>query len=329
MPVKRKIRLTDDPQIQAIPFKTEEEWLVARRSYITGSDAACILGQSPYKSALELYLEKTGQTPFRETPSEKRLESMEWGKILEEPVVQKYEEKTKRKCIDPGRFTLHINRSKSIAAVTLDRIIEPLIKAEVPEDNLLLGKGMGALECKSSGAWAADQWEDSPPLHHVIQLQHAMMVMNFNWGSLAAIIGGQQFAFRCRDIPASQAFLATLWNYEQEFMENVKNRKPPAPDFSESASKCIGKLFPKETGATVQLGDEYIDLIHQWEERKAALSVIEKEKKELDNKIKVAIGSNSFAVLPDGTRLSYLTQDRAGFFVQPTSFRVLRKQSSK
>ena len=329
MPVKRKIRLTDDPQIVAVPFKTEEEWLIARRSYITGSDAAGILGHSPYKSALELYLEKTGQTPFRETPSEKRLESMEWGKILEEPVVKKYEEKTKRKCIDPGRFTLHYNSSKSIAAVTLDRIVEPLVNALAPEDEPYIGKGMGALECKSSGAWAADQWEDNPPLHHVIQLQHALMVMNFQWGSLAAIIGGQQFSFRCRDIPASPAFLATLWEYEQEFMENVKRRKPPAPDFSESASKCIGKLYPKETGSTIQLSAEFQGTIQEWERWKKAKLEAEKLEKEFGNKIKMAIGDNSFALLPDGTRFSYLTQERSGFFVQPTSFRVLRKQSSK
>jgi predicted phage-related endonuclease len=111
-------------------------------------------------------------------------------------------------------------------------------------------------------------------------------------------------------------------------MENVKRRRPPAPDFSESASKCIGKLYPKETGGTVDLGEEMIEIIAGWEKFKAVISQAEKDKKDLENRIKMAIGDNSFARLPDGTRLSYLTTERSGFTVQPTSFRVLRKLKS-
>ena len=41
-------------------FGSADEWRKARTSYIGGSDAACIIGENPYKSNVDLYEEKTG-----------------------------------------------------------------------------------------------------------------------------------------------------------------------------------------------------------------------------------------------------------------------------
>ena len=40
--------------------KTREEWLESRRQGIGGSDAGCIVGANPWKSARKLWREKTG-----------------------------------------------------------------------------------------------------------------------------------------------------------------------------------------------------------------------------------------------------------------------------
>lgn len=42
-------------------LSTREEWLDARKNTIGGSDAAALVGVSPWKNALDLYLEKTGE----------------------------------------------------------------------------------------------------------------------------------------------------------------------------------------------------------------------------------------------------------------------------
>ncbi len=42
-------------------FPTREAWLEARKNYIGGSDASAVVGMNPYKSNVDLWLEKTGQ----------------------------------------------------------------------------------------------------------------------------------------------------------------------------------------------------------------------------------------------------------------------------
>lgn len=42
-------------------LSSREEWLKARKNTIGGSDASAILGMNPYKSNVDLWLEKTGQ----------------------------------------------------------------------------------------------------------------------------------------------------------------------------------------------------------------------------------------------------------------------------
>ena len=40
---------------------SREDWLQHRKNYIGGSDASAIVGMNPYKSNIDLFLEKTGQ----------------------------------------------------------------------------------------------------------------------------------------------------------------------------------------------------------------------------------------------------------------------------
>jgi putative phage-type endonuclease len=44
-----------------LTFPTREEWLQARKNTIGGSDASAVVGLNPYKSNVDLWLEKTGQ----------------------------------------------------------------------------------------------------------------------------------------------------------------------------------------------------------------------------------------------------------------------------
>ena len=45
-----------------------QQWLSVRQGGIGSSDAAAAVGLCPYKSQLELWMEKTGRTPTEEAP---------------------------------------------------------------------------------------------------------------------------------------------------------------------------------------------------------------------------------------------------------------------
>ena len=47
--------------IKMLTFPNREEWLKARKNYIGGSDASAVVGMNPYKTNVDLWLEKTGQ----------------------------------------------------------------------------------------------------------------------------------------------------------------------------------------------------------------------------------------------------------------------------
>lgn len=47
--------------VKMLTFPNREEWLKARKNYIGGSDASAVVGMNPYKSNVDLWLEKTGQ----------------------------------------------------------------------------------------------------------------------------------------------------------------------------------------------------------------------------------------------------------------------------
>ena len=61
------------------------EFQEERLSGLGGSDAAAIAGENPYKSALQVYMEKVGLHKVEET------EAMYWGTAIEPAIRTRYE----------------------------------------------------------------------------------------------------------------------------------------------------------------------------------------------------------------------------------------------
>ncbi|MAL34750.1 MAG: alkaline phosphatase, partial [Pseudomonas sp.] len=75
-----------------------EEWLEVRKRGIGSSDAAAAVGLNPYKSQLELWLEKTGRdTGLPKTDPDDDESPMYWGNVLEPIVAWHYGKRTGNK----------------------------------------------------------------------------------------------------------------------------------------------------------------------------------------------------------------------------------------
>lgn len=68
----------------------EEGWLKARTNGIGGSDIGAICGVSPFTSARQVYLSKTGQYADSLKPNAAAVERMSFGHILEPVVADEY-----------------------------------------------------------------------------------------------------------------------------------------------------------------------------------------------------------------------------------------------
>lgn len=69
---------------------SREEWLSVRGNGIGSSDAAVAVGISPFKSPLELWLEKTGRQP---APDLAANDAVFWGTTLEHIIATVYAER--------------------------------------------------------------------------------------------------------------------------------------------------------------------------------------------------------------------------------------------
>jgi putative phage-type endonuclease len=84
-----------NPSTQTTPSKSSQ-WLQARQQGIGASDAATAVGLNPYKSQLELWMEKTGRIiPQQPDPNEDS--PMVWGTKLEPIVAEHYAKRTQSK----------------------------------------------------------------------------------------------------------------------------------------------------------------------------------------------------------------------------------------
>jgi predicted phage-related endonuclease len=237
---------------------------------------------------------------------------MEWGKLLEVPIAQKYSKVTGRILEEPQFIYRHEQHEWMLCN----------------PDRLIIGepRGTGVLEVKTASAFKREEWEDEPPLLYQVQAQHLMVVLGIDWASFAVLIGGQKFAW-C-DVERNERFCAYLVEKEGEFVDRVRRGDPPPPDASDSTREVLLKLYPKDNKETVEL-----DIPPQVAERRRALKEEEKrveaELQAIDNKLKAAIGNATIGLLRDGTVFSWKWQHRDGYVVQPTEFRVLRELKGK
>lgn len=297
------------------------KWLEQRLTGIGASDASSILGINPWKSALALYTEKVGIA----APNVSESEIMEWGHRLEAPIAEAYEDETGRTVFDPGDFEIQRHRTLGFMMATLDRVVLDVTKD--PPKKPLPTPGDGVLEIKTTGAFNADEWEDEPPLFYQVQVQHQLAVTGLAWGSLAVLIGGQQF--RWIDLKRNDAFIEKLIQAEDEFWWRVKNLNPPPPDNTKSSADALAILFPKETEDTIALPGEFSEADAAIVEANDLIKKAEATILDAQNKLKAAIGVHAFAFLPNGVRYSWKQQTRPSFTAPETTFRVLRRKAPK
>ena len=95
-------RSTDKPRpaLRLISTKElpREDWLAVRKQGIGSSDAGSAVGLNPYKSQLELWLEKTGRdTTLPKADPHDEESPMYWGNVLEPIVAWHYSKRTNNK----------------------------------------------------------------------------------------------------------------------------------------------------------------------------------------------------------------------------------------
>jgi putative phage-type endonuclease len=260
---------------------SREEWLAWRNKGIGGSDVSVICGINKYKSAVELWMEKTGQIQPKESG-----EAAYWGTILE-PLVR--EEFIKRS-------GLKVNIVKSILKhPTHDFMLanlDGIVKDSFSKDCIF--------EAKTASAYKQEQWLNGIPEEYMLQVQHYMAVTGYEKSYVAALIGGNTFIYH--EIARDDELIDMIIKLEEHFWNCVTTNTPPSLDGSKASTELLNRLYPiSNSNHQIILPDEARDLIMQYDISKEQEKQATEMKEEAANKLRALLGKNEAGVIDDRT----------------------------
>ena len=292
------------------------EWLQERKKGIGGSDASAILGFNPWKSAFELYIDKTS-----EHVEEIDNEAIHWGNVLEDVVAEEFTRRTGKKVRRRNQTFRHKEHDFMIANIDRDVVGERAL-----------------LECKTTNAFNLNAWDgEQVPPAYICQLQHYMSVLDYEKAYIAVLIGGQKFVWK--EVERDDEFIEMMIEAEKQFWEeHVLKEIPPEIDGSPSAAELLNKMYPEDNGEIIMLkSDEAEMLIEAIESIKSEVKEKQALQKEYENKLKLMIGEATTGVTPrfevnlkkveqnrlDSKRLKKELPDIAEKYTKTSSYRRL------
>lgn len=280
------------------PQTDRPAWLAERRKGVGSSDAAAVLGFSPYKTAYEVFLEKTGRLP--DAPES---EAMRWGTLLEDVIAAAYSERT-GEALRPLPL-LHSERWPWMLA-SVDRVTDSGKVVEI--------KNVG---WRMQGEWGEED-TDKVPAHYLIQLMHQLAVTGRERGDLVALIGGQDL--RVYSFERNDKLIERMAHAEGEFWRLVETGVQPDPDFAHATTPALLDALHRPGELRVELGSECLVYAEAYTEACQVLKRAECDKAEAKARLIAAMGAAGEGVLPDGTRVLRKMVQRAGYEVQPGEY---------
>jgi putative phage-type endonuclease len=260
-----------------------QQWLSVRQGGIGSSDAAAAVGLCPYKSQLELWMEKTGRTPAEDAPPGMD-DPRYWGTLLEPYVAVAYSQQTDRKVRKVNAVLQHPSFPYMLA--NIDREVVGCPEVQI-------------LECKTAGEWGSKLWRDGVPEYIQLQVQHQLAVTNLQTADVAVLLCGQRLEIH--RIERDEEVIARLMVLEARFWQYVTTDIEPPADGSESAGKALRQLYPGG-GNTLDfcedrgLSDTFAELVALKDE----LEVRGKHAEQLKQALQQAMGDAARAVFATG-----------------------------
>lgn len=267
-----------------------------RAGFIGSSDAAAVLGISPWKSPYELYLEKVGEAP----------------KQVEE---QNVKAKTRGKRLEP--YIMDMLRDEHQVTITSRNVIHhdpelPYLRAEIDAEREYRAPwsdkiGLGSIEAKTVHPFKLREWgaEDSDqiPVWYTAQAMHGIMVTGRDHTLFAVLIGDDLRLYRVERDPE---IIKGLREKEIAFWNNhVLPRVPPPA----TTVKDVLHLFKSDLGTIAEADDVTFAAI----ERMRIIQPAIKEFENLKERVEVFMGPAATLTREGEILATWKAQNRTDF----------------
>lgn len=212
------------------------QWHLDRLNGIGGSDAAVVLGISPFKSRLQLWHEKVNKQ-INTTEQDNLI--FEIGHLLE-PMIANYYSKTTNRQLETRQQKIHPQYP-----FIMGNVDREIVKSE--------RETLGILEIKTKGAFV--NWEnDIIPPYYISQLQHYLSIYNYNWGSFA-VLDLQSRTITYTDIERDDIFIEKLIEEEKKFWKLVQDKIPPDIEPTNSCEEFLREHFNQSEPITIDISN--------------------------------------------------------------------------
>ncbi len=265
-----------------------EDWLEIRKQGIGSSDAPTACGINPYKSMLELWLDKTG----RATATKVEIDGyspLYWGHKLEPLVAQFYQEKTGNKVRRVNAVLQHPESDKSFMLANLDYSVVGTDEVQI-------------LECKTTGEHGAKLWREGVPLYVTCQVQHQLAVTGKQSAHVCVLLCGHET--RIYQVERDEQLIEQLIELEKQFWHYVETDTPPPADHSKSASQAIKQLYPtanKLSKIDLKTDDTANQLFNELLTQRQLIDDSEKQRDQCKHQLQMLIKDNELAFFNKGS----------------------------
>jgi len=289
-------------------------WLAHRRTIVTASSVAALLGLDDRRGPLDVYAETLAPNPSPDGPMVLD-DPRTWGKALERAIAETAAQAYGWR-LQMGGSLLRSRRYPFLGA-TLDAEIQM-----GASDHWMVYEG------KTTSWMRRRDWDDEagvPPDRVLCQTQTQLLVTGASLAVVFCLIGGQR---PCRiDVTPNAEFHDLIIETAEEFMGRINTMDPPPPDWR--SRDALQRLYPQESGEAIQLSREAQEWTRELQDLASRRLESERREKEIKALIQATLGAASYGLLPeptdDGDVLwKNLTESRAEHVVRASSSRVLR-----
>ncbi len=223
-----------------------------RSQFVGGSDIASILGVSPWKTAYQLWEEKT--SGWVEESTEARDKVLKRGKKLEPIVIEMLQEERDVWVLERNQIHTDLEHPFLKAEIDFEYVLDGYSELYAPaKDCVYVGNG----DVKTVHPYAAKDWgeegTDEFPVHYCAQFQFGLMVTGRQVCMVASLIGADDL--RVYEVKRDEELIAHIRKAAVDFwFNNVANRVPPPIQTAEDAAKMLSRFqgFTVEADETTQ-----------------------------------------------------------------------------
>ena len=283
--------------MQYLKFRNEEERKSIRRQGIGGSDAAAVMGFSPWRTPYDVWAEKVqGVEPEAKNP-----EALEYGKYAEKWVADTYQKRTGY-AVRNYNFTI----SDGCLQGNIDRLVSTVggqtsHKSEIRADVIL--------ECKTTNDYS---WE-SVPVFYQAQVQHYLGLVPVAVRADVAVLYKPTGITQIFQVERDDATIHDMQAYLRDWWEkHVVKGEAPAPICEADVKKIWKRSNP---GKTVVATQDVMDTAQALWEIRQGIKDMEAEAKTYVDEIACFMGDGEKLMSPQGhSILMYKTyNDQARF----------------